>query len=245
MKEQIGFLIELQKIELRIDKYKEKMEELPRRLHELNEELKSGREMLKEEEQRNEQLQHIKREKEKELEEENERVKKMEARLKQIKTNRQYQALLKEIAENKSFIQKLEEDLLKIMGEAEEAQRRLDSLKAEWLKKQEEMEKEIQGIKKEMKEIEKLLKEETNQKDKLISHIRSDILKKFNLIRSRRNGIAIVPTRNGACGGCYIDIPPQLFNEILKNGSLITCPNCHRILFWEGNIIARENEGTG
>ncbi len=242
MKKQIGFLIELQRIELRIDKYREKMAELPRRINEINENLRSGREMLKEEEQRNEQLQNIKTEKEKELENENERIRKMEARLKQIKTNRQYQALLKEIAENKSYIQRLEEDLLKVMAEAEETQKRLDALRSEWLKKEEEMEREMEEIKKEMEEVERLLKKETAQRESLIINIRSDLLKKFNLIRSRRNGIAVVPTKNGACGGCFIDIPPQLFNEILKNGSLITCPNCHRILFWEGNLVAKENE---
>jgi len=38
--------------------------------------------------------------------------------------------------------------------------------------------------------------------------------------------------KNGTCLGCFMNIPPQLFIEVMKNSRLITCPSCNRIFFY-------------
>jgi predicted nucleic acid-binding Zn-ribbon protein len=56
-------------------------------------------------------------------------------------------------------------------------------------------------------------------------------------LKEKRNGIAIVLVKNEGCQGCYVNIPPQMYNEVQKNNEIILCPNCHRILYWENKDI--------
>ena len=46
----------------------------------------------------------------------------------------------------------------------------------------------------------------------------------------KENGLAIAKVRNEVCTGCNMNIPPQLYNEVLKLNRLIQCPNCKKIL---------------
>jgi hypothetical protein len=45
----------------------------------------------------------------------------------------------------------------------------------------------------------------------------------------------MVSARNETCQGCFVNVPPQMFIEVQKNNSLVRCPNCNRILYWDGN----------
>ena len=66
----------------------------------------------------------------------------------------------------------------------------------------------------------------------LVSQIPDDILKKYNTIRTRFVN-ALVVVRRGSCAGCNMNIPPQLYNEMLKTTVLRYCPNCQRLIYVE------------
>ena len=57
------------------------------------------------------------------------------------------------------------------------------------------------------------------------------VLRKYDMLRVRRNGKAVVGVINGVCQGCFMSIPPQHFNNILKGDRMLECPTCQRILF--------------
>jgi predicted nucleic acid-binding Zn-ribbon protein len=63
--------------------------------------------------------------------------------------------------------------------------------------------------------------------------INGSALRKYDMLRSRRTGKAIVGVVNGICQGCFMSIPPQHFNDILKGDRMLNCPTCQRILFHE------------
>ncbi len=52
-------------------------------------------------------------------------------------------------------------------------------------------------------------------------------------------GIAIAEARAESCSGCYMSIPPQVYVNVKKNESIITCPNCNRILYYKEAIAQR------
>ena len=59
------------------------------------------------------------------------------------------------------------------------------------------------------------------------------ILSKYRLIRQRRHEDAIVSVISGSCQGCFMNIPPQMANQMQRNKQIIeTCPNCQRLIFW-------------
>ena len=61
--------------------------------------------------------------------------------------------------------------------------------------------------------------------------IKMPLLKKYDMLRERRNGKAVVPVISGVCQGCFMNIPPQQFNDILRGDKMFNCPTCQRILY--------------
>jgi hypothetical protein len=53
------------------------------------------------------------------------------------------------------------------------------------------------------------------------------------MLLEKRQGIAVAPVSNGVCQACNMNLRPQLYIELQKQQTLILCPNCSRILFWE------------
>ena len=74
-----------------------------------------------------------------------------------------------------------------------------------------------------------------SKKTEIASRVDASLVRRFEMIFERRNGIAIVPARNHSCTGCHMNIAPQLFNLLQRDDRIHSCPNCNRILYFEGN----------
>lgn len=61
-------------------------------------------------------------------------------------------------------------------------------------------------------------------------------LRRYEFIRQRLAGRVIVVARSGACSGCNMLIPPQIYNELQDGKKFIQCPNCKRVLYYEEPI---------
>jgi len=72
-----------------------------------------------------------------------------------------------------------------------------------------------------------------SRRDTLLATVDVDLHRRYELIFSRRGGVAVVGVRGGTCQGCHMHVPPQLFNQIKRNEQIFLCPSCQRILFWE------------
>src|SRR6185295_5190576 len=62
-----------------------------------------------------------------------------------------------------------------------------------------------------------------------------ELRRKYEMIFSRRGGVAVVEIREGICQGCRMRVPPQLYNEIQRNAKVILCPSCQRMLYWRAD----------
>jgi len=70
----------------------------------------------------------------------------------------------------------------------------------------------------------------------LLSRVQPSLLAQYQNLLASKGGVAMAEARNEACSGCYMSIPPQVFVNVKKNESIITCPNCGRILFFKEAI---------
>ena len=61
---------------------------------------------------------------------------------------------------------------------------------------------------------------------------RRSTLRKYDTLRQRRNGLAVVNVVDGVCQGCFMAIPPQLFNRLLRGDELFDCPTCQRMIHY-------------
>jgi predicted nucleic acid-binding Zn-ribbon protein len=70
-------------------------------------------------------------------------------------------------------------------------------------------------------------------REEVLQELAPEHVERYNTLKKKRNGIAIVLVKNEGCQGCYVNIPPQMYNEVQKYKEIILCPNCNRILYWE------------
>ena len=148
----------------------------------------------------------------------------------QIKTNKQYDALTREIDLSQERIIALEKEMESIEGKTSAAKQDLEVVipELEELKKElKERQTELDLVNKEHEDEELKLKHE---RDKLVVRIEKADLKIYTRVRNALGGKAVVSVRRNACGGCFKRVPPQVAVELRKNAKLMTCEHCGRLL---------------
>ncbi len=180
-----------------------------------------------------EKLQKERRQKEKDLEEEIDRVKKAEARVFEIKTNKEYQAVLKEIESAKKLNRQREEEILEILEKLEEGQKRITGAEKELEEKRKEMQRQVSELKQKEASFEQEMAGEVRQKEEQEKEIPAELLSRYRMLAEKRQGVAVARVVQGVCQACHMNLRPQLYIELQKQETLIICPNCSRILFWE------------
>ena len=165
------------------------------------------------------------------LDQEQANVEKSEGRLPEIKTQKEYLAVLKEIDTAK----KLNKDLTEQV-EAKNAE--ITALNEEKAEKQQSLTEMEAQIATRCGEIEAALKafgksrlSLTKQRDSQLNPLPKNLQRSYRLLMERRAGVAVVEARNGACLGCNMHLPPQLFNSLFLAQEIKTCPHCSRMLF--------------
>jgi hypothetical protein len=76
------------------------------------------------------------------------------------------------------------------------------------------------------------IERERAMRSELIETVDGELRRRYEMILSRRGGVAVVEVRGGICLGCRMRVPPQLFNEIQRNERVQLCPSCQRMLYW-------------
>jgi len=235
LKEQLELLWRLQKLDLDLKNIREDRDRFPKEMKKLDERQNLEKERIQKEKEKLELLEKERKKKEKDLLAEQEKVKKTEGKMPEVKTNKEYQALLTEIEGIKESVGRVEEEILMMMEE-------IDELKKHLLKKEKEISVSLEKIEAERKKIQekmaqgdKVWKEKMERKEALSRQIESGLFKLYNTLKERRQGIGIVSVKSETCQGCFVHVPPQMFIEVQKTKALIRCPNCNRILYFEGD----------
>ena len=148
-----------------------------------------------------------------------------------VKNNREYEALMKELEMQKLEIQlsekKIREAQIALHNKRETreaAQMRLDT-------KQKALENKKVELKAIVEKTEKDEEKLSKKSDKARKSIAERLLNSYDRIRSNyRNGMAVVTVERNACGGCFNQIPPQVQMEIATHNNIIACEHCGRIL---------------
>jgi len=152
-------------------------------------------------------------------------------RMNRIKNIKELQALQREIDQIKQSNIELEEALIQIMVEIDGIKANIKAkedemaqIQGEWQQKQQELQSQITGI-------DRAVSEAATRRQTIASQVAGDLISRYELIFSRRGGTAVVEVAGGICQGCYMNIPPQLGNEIIKSDKVHLCPSCQRILY--------------
>jgi len=233
LQENIKLLMELQHIDLEVRKLDEEMiagnAELEKRRASINE----HKESIEELESRGVACEQKKKELETEVEDEFAKIKDRQTKMMNVQTNREYQSLLKEIEDGKEANRQREDEAVLLMEEIESIQKKLNELK-NVANAESKLLKEAEGtVAEQVTELNG--KKTTIQKKRTTKtkEINETVLKRYELLREKRSGVAIVGVSNGVCQGCNMNIPPQMFNNLMRAQELLSCPICNRMMFYQ------------
>jgi len=233
LREQLERLFALQSVDLRIQEMELAKAAIPRRIETLEEELRKEEEQVASSRSELEKLQKDRRQKEKDLEEEVDRVKKTESRVFEIKTNKEYQSVLKEIESAKKLNRQREEEILDILEGLEDLQKKLAQYEQSLEQKRRQCQQQIEELRQREASFAEEMASEVRQKEEQEKNISRELLNKYHMLLEKRHGIAVARAAQGVCLACHMNLRPQLFIELQKKETLIICPNCSRILVWD------------
>jgi predicted nucleic acid-binding Zn-ribbon protein len=229
--ETLRSLFNLQFIDSRIDNMREVRGELPMEVKDLEDEMVGLSKRLEKVEEETEGLNQLILEKKNIIEESKSSIKKYLEKQKNVRNNREFDSLSKEIEYQELEAQLAEKRIKENSARIDSKKEILDEIQNLYKAKEEALEakkKELEEIVSETEREEKLLMEESSKASKSID---DRFLRAYNRIRgASKNGLAVVPVERGASGGSFIKIPPQVQLDIAARKKIIVDEHSGRIL---------------
>jgi hypothetical protein len=159
------------------------------------------------------------------------RLAKFRDQLMAVKTNKEYQAMLHEIATADAEVKRFEDLLLERMMEADEIAAAIKLADADLAAERARARQEHEALAAEHAALEGALAEAERQRNALAASMPAGVVAMFDQLRARRDP-AVVEARDGHCTVCHVRLRPQVYNQIRLNEELIRCDSCGRILYF-------------
>ncbi|HUU68668.1 MAG TPA: C4-type zinc ribbon domain-containing protein [Planctomycetota bacterium] len=160
-------------------------------------------------------------------------VQKFRSQLNQVKTNKEYSAVISEITTKQADISKLEDEMLLEMDIVERQQHVIQECKAAKKAAEDELNAHKDEIRGQQQEVDKQLAVLAEERKQLAANVPDFLLHQYERILAKRGPTAIVPVVDLSCQGCFMKITPEVQAQLLKNEQIIYCKTCSRIMYME------------
>ena len=238
--EQYHILLELQKIDIDIDEEEKKKRSSPLKIEGITKKIQELKGSLKNRHEDYKNLQLKFKRKELDLAEKSNKIDKHQGdlyggKISDIKELKQIQKVIATYKEEKDGIEEEVLDLMEVMEDLNKSiynsDEDLKGKEKEFKKCQEEIDLAMLVIKKNMNSL-------NIKRGEILSKINdSHLLKEYEILRKEKGGKAIIEVDGSICSGCYLDLPSDVIYQLQMNRKIISCPNCSRILIWEGSLL--------
>lgn len=230
-RDQLESLIRLQEMELAMVKIQSELAQFPGKVAAIESLLTEARNAVEEKKAERDTLLKVYRGYEADLEANQARIAKREAQLRDVKTNKEYQLVLREINDIKQKGSEIEDKSLKCLDEVDVCNEAVAEREKVCLT----IQSDVEAKKAELNQDAETLREKLDEIGKKGENIRTgldeNLLAQYNMIRKRAGGIAIVEARDAVCRGCHLNIPPQMYNDLHKKETVQICPHCYRLIY--------------
>jgi len=232
VQDELEILKNVQKMDKQIYDAELFLEQMPVQLDELNqafEEKKSTYHAIEEN------LKNLKlgvREKEMQLTKEEDEINKFDGQLTQIKTNKEYTAMLEQISSIKADKGIMEEKILTDWQQIERVTEDLGKEKETFKKDEEILKKDKQSIEAQGTEAKAKVGELKEQRNKILAPVSDEIKSLYEKVLAKREGVALAPIERENCSACNYRLRPQIINEVRLLENITCCESCTRILYY-------------
>ncbi|MBI2104221.1 MAG: hypothetical protein HYT90_01385 [Candidatus Omnitrophica bacterium] len=231
MADQLDILKRLQALDSQLFRLRREQEEKPRQLEQAASAVAAQEAQLKAVESRLKTLQLSQKEKEVELQTREGQVRKLQGQLFQVKTNKEYSAMQREIESLKADNSLLEEAVLRLFDAIDQAAQERRREQERLAQQQERLRLERERIERELAAVGEQLAQLERSREALVPDIAPAALAAYERILDIRDGLAMVPLVSESCGGCHRRLPPQVISQVYLKADLVTCETCNRILY--------------
>jgi predicted nucleic acid-binding Zn-ribbon protein len=160
------------------------------------------------------------------------RLSKFKNQLMEVKTNKEYQAMQKEMSVAEQEISDQETRLLERMEESDGLTLELRAAEAALKSEQGEIARERQMLEDEKTQLATAVQQTTDERGKTAVQVSREALTVFERVAHGRKGLAMAEARDGLCTVCHVRLRPQVFNQVRRNDEIIQCDSCTRILYF-------------
>lgn len=239
---QLQYLINLQKFDLRIFQIQDQLRKAPELLKFAESPLQDILARLQVLKNTGESLVKQRRSSERELATQEEQLQKIRNRLSELKTNKEYQAHLFEIELARKKKDSIEENVLEMMERVEQNEQAVKELEEQTTEAQKVFDTEKARLETHFANLANELADLDGQQTTLSVLVDKPLLVRYNRLKTMRKGYAVAQLREGACGGCQLQLPPQLVAEVKRGDELMDCSYCHRILYMAQHLDEETTE---
>jgi hypothetical protein len=230
---QLRILIDLQALDTRIATVEGEMAKLPRAIAAIQASLEEGRKALDSLTGQLDVTRKQTRTREKDLEVTQTKRSRIEGRLYEVKTNKEYSAALLEIEDVKQEKARVEEDILTLMERQERLAAEVREAEIQLRAREDEGGRDEAALQEKLRGLEADLVVLKSERGEIIPQLPGPVLLNYQRILKARGGLAIVPiVKPNLCAGCRMTATPQRIQELRQQDALIPCESCGRFLYW-------------
>jgi predicted nucleic acid-binding Zn-ribbon protein len=242
---ELSQLIELQELDLEIQRITDRLARIPAERDETESEFRQYAAEFLDLKSKYEQTLEDRKNLEAELATTQEHHDKYKQDLMRVTNQKQYETALREIDATKKLINSLESDILKRMEELEKLEAELKEKAPDVDRKRVEVDQSLSALDNERDESQSKLETFGNLRTTIAATIPKPLFATYDRMARGRRGQALAEIRSdGICSVCRVRIRPKVFSDVRKGEQMLTCENCGRILYYRADVIQSAEAGS-
>jgi predicted nucleic acid-binding Zn-ribbon protein len=226
-------LIQLQEIDSEIRQTTLFLESIPPLIEDIDKRIAESGQVASAAKDRMSRSQKKRRELEAEVKDVKVQIGKYKRQTNEVKTNKEYSALLKEIEESERKVDGLEEAFISEMLLEDDIQKEIRAADQKFAAAQEKLTREKERIFQKKREVEEKAALLAGQREGLLAQLPHEQVSLYLRIFRNKGGIALSPVTDDFCSMCHMRVRPQVLNELKEAKKLILCENCGRVLYYK------------
>jgi hypothetical protein len=225
-------LIELQRVDVEINATNSLLDAVPAQLEAIDQAIRLTAEIVAQAKEKLAANQKKRRDLEGEVKSFKEQAAKFKRQLNDVKTNKEYSALLKEIEEAQHKVDAIEEEILNQMIAADDVEKEIKAAQERQAEEESRLRKDRETILAEKAALETKKGGLTREREAVFPSIPAEPLRLYLRIVKKMGGVALSPVTDDFCSICQMRVRPQMLDDLMAMKETILCEACGRILYW-------------
>jgi predicted nucleic acid-binding Zn-ribbon protein len=232
VRDQFQLLLALQQVDDGLRALALEEQQLPQRLQAYEAACAAARQQLVQQQAAIAQSEQQQRAFERELVNHQEAIRKTQSKAHEVKTNKEYSAILAEIDAGKQRLEMLEDQLLALMEVTDQQRQAYRAYEQQEHIAQQALVEQRYQSQQAQETLRRTILAEQERRQQTVAGLEAKLYEQYQKVAAQHGGRGVAQLQDGVCSGCHLKVPPQMVSEIRLQTQLFPCPHCRLILLW-------------